>query len=122
MSRTLVTLFRLLGYPVGTLVVLLMLSGPAIFLNWVGQHSANVAYVLAYLLAFYAPAMATGFNKGIMFSTKTLIAGARSVGLLVILHLGSLLFHFNFFGAPFPLVFLLALALETGIIVPKRRG
>jgi hypothetical protein len=99
-----------------------MLAGPAIFLKWLSQHNADLAYVLAYLLAFYAPAIVTGFSRGTMFSAKTLIEGVWSTGFLVVFHLGSLLFQFDFFGASLPLVFLLAFARERGIIVPKRRG
>ncbi len=121
MSKNITSLFKLIGYPVVILVVLLMLAGPAIFLKWLNQQNINLAYVVAYLLAFYVPAIATGFNKGVMFSTETLIRGIWSVGFLVVFHIGSLLFHFDFFAASLPLVFLFSFAWETGIIVPKRR-
>ncbi len=121
MSKSLTSLFKLIGYPVVTWIVLLMLGGPAIFLKWLSQQHINLAYGIAYLLAFYVPAIATGFNKGVMFSTETLIRGIWSVGFLVVFHVGSLLFHFDFFAASLPLVFLFSLAWETGRVVPKRR-
>jgi len=122
MTRFLTMMFRLLGYPAITLALLLMLSGPALFLNSLSQRYPSLAVVLGYLLAFYAPAIAAGFNKETLFSTTTQKAGLWCVGLLILLHLGSLLFHFGSFGASLVLVFLFAFAQERGIIVPKRQG
>lgn len=119
MTKTLTAVFKLLGYPIITLALLLMLSGPALFLNSLSQRYPILTIVLSYLLAFYAPAIATGFNKGIIFSTTTQKAGLWCVGLLILLHLGSLLFHFGSFGTSLVLVFLFAFAQERGIIVPK---
>lgn len=122
MLRTLTVVFKLLGYPVITLALLLMLIGPALFLNSLSQRYPSLAIALGYGFAFYAPVIAAGFNKETLFSTTTLKAGLWCVGLLLMLHLGSLLFHFGSFGAFLTLVFLFAFAQELGIIVPKRQS
>ncbi|MBN1921138.1 MAG: hypothetical protein JW892_07845 [Anaerolineae bacterium] len=122
MTRFLTVVFKLVGYPVITLALFLMLTGPALFLNSLSQRYPSLAVILGYLLAFYAPAIVSGFNKGMIFSSATLKAGLWCVGLLVMLHLGSLLFHFGSFGTSLVLVFLFAFAQERGIIVPKTQN
>jgi hypothetical protein len=65
-----------------------MLYGPVFYLIWFSQYSANLAYGMTYLLAFYVPAIVTKFfNKEVMFSTKTMKGGVLSVSYVAIAHL-----------------------------------
>ena len=121
MIKTLTTFLKLLGYPIVTAVFLLMLAGPGIFLKSLGQRNTILAYILAYLFAFYTPAIVagfdTGFNKGTMFSNKTLIYGVWSAGILAIFHLISFFFSINVLGSFWIIVFLFA-----AVLVSRDRG